>query len=57
VTTLSQALAHSRNCKAIWAWLILVVFQLLLRMIASAVIMPLLDKFTPLAEGASRERL
>ena len=40
-----------------WAWAIVVVFQLLLMLIAPAVIMPLFNKFTPLAEGSLRERL
>src|SRR5439155_15719840 len=41
----------------LWAWAIVVVFQLLLMLIAPAVIMPLFNKFTPLAEGSLRERL
>lgn len=41
----------------IWAWSIVVLFQLLLMLIAPAVIMPLFNKFTPLPDGALRERL
>jgi STE24 endopeptidase len=41
----------------LWAAGIVVVFQLLLMLIAPAVIMPLFNKFTPLAEGALRQRL
>jgi STE24 endopeptidase len=41
----------------LWAWALVLVFQLLLMLIAPAVIMPLFNKFTPLAEGALRERL
>jgi STE24 endopeptidase len=41
----------------LWAWAIVVAFQLLLLLIAPAVIMPLFNKFTPLAEGVLRERL
>ncbi len=41
----------------LWAWAVFLVFQLLLMLIAPAVIMPLFNKFTPLAEGALRERL
>ena len=41
----------------IWAWAVVVFFQLLLMLIASAVIMPLFNKFTPLPEGSLRERL
>jgi len=41
----------------LWAWIILVAFQLLLMLIAPALIMPLFNKFTPLSEGPLRERL
>jgi STE24 endopeptidase len=41
----------------IWAWAAVVFFQLLLMLIAPAVIMPLFNKFTPLPEGSLRERL
>ncbi len=41
----------------LWAWGIFVAFQLLLMLIAPAVIMPLFNKFTPLAQGPLRERL
>jgi STE24 endopeptidase len=42
----------------IWAAALIVAFQLLLMLIAPAVIMPLFNKFTPLPEGSAlRERL
>jgi STE24 endopeptidase len=41
----------------IWAWAVVVFFQLMLMLIAPAVIMPLFNKFTPLPEGPLRERL
>jgi STE24 endopeptidase len=41
----------------LWAAAVVIVFQLLLLLIAPAVIMPLFNKFTPLPEGALRERL
>ena len=41
----------------LWAAAIVVAFQLLLMLIAPAVIMPLFNKFTPLPEGALRQRL
>jgi STE24 endopeptidase len=41
----------------LWAWAVVVVFQLLLMLIAPAVIMPLFNKFTPLPGGGLRERL
>ena len=41
----------------IWAALLVIAFQLLLMLIAPAVIMPLFNKFTPLPEGSLRERL
>jgi STE24 endopeptidase len=41
----------------LWAASVLIAFQLLLLLIAPAVIMPLFNKFTPLPEGALRERL
>jgi STE24 endopeptidase len=41
----------------IWAAVVVIVFQLLLLLIAPAVIMPLFNKFTPLPNGSLRERL
>ena len=41
----------------LWAAGMVVAFQLLLMLIAPAVIMPLFNKFTPLSEGALRQRL
>ena len=41
----------------LWASSVVIAFQLLLLLIAPAVIMPLFNKFTPLPEGALRERL
>ena len=42
----------------IWAAILVIAFQLLLMLIAPAVIMPLFNKFTPLPEGSTlRERL
>jgi STE24 endopeptidase len=41
----------------IWAAAVVILFQLLLLLIAPAVIMPLFNKFTPLPEGSLRERL
>src|SRR5215831_6664130 len=41
----------------IWAALLVIAFQLLLMLIAPAVIMPLFNKFTPLPDGSLRERL
>jgi STE24 endopeptidase len=41
----------------LWAATVVIAFQLLLLLIAPAVIMPLFNKFTPLPEGALRERL
>jgi len=41
----------------IWAAVLVVAFQLLLMLIAPAVIMPLFNKFTPLPDGSLRERL
>src|SRR5438128_9367020 len=41
----------------LWAATIVIAFQLLLLLIAPAIIMPLFNKFTPLPEGALRERL
>ena len=41
----------------LWAWAVVVVFQLLLMLVAPALILPLFNKFTPLAEGPLRERL
>ena len=41
----------------IWAAVIVIVFQLILLLIAPAMIMPLFNKFTPLPEGSLRQRL
>lgn len=41
----------------IWAAAVVIAFQLLLLLIAPAVIMPLFNRFTPLPEGSLRERL
>jgi STE24 endopeptidase len=40
-----------------WATAVVIAFQLILVLIAPAVIMPLFNKFTPLPEGTLRERL
>jgi STE24 endopeptidase len=41
----------------LWAAAVVVAFQLLVLLVAPAIIMPLFNKFTPLAKGAFRERL
>ena len=41
----------------LWAAALVIAFQLLLLFVAPAIIMPLFNKFTPLAEGAFRQRL
>jgi STE24 endopeptidase len=41
----------------LWATAVVVAFQLLVLLIAPVIIMPLFNKFTPLDEGALRERL
>jgi len=41
----------------LWAAVVVIAFQLLVLLVAPAVIMPLFNKFTPLPEGALRERL
>jgi STE24 endopeptidase len=41
----------------LWAAAVVITFQLFLLLIAPAIIMPLFNKFTPLAKGALRERL
>ena len=41
----------------LWAAAVVIAFQLLLLLVAPAIIMPLFNKFTPLPEGALRERL
>ena len=41
----------------LWAAALVIVFQLILLLIAPAVIMPLFNKFTPLPEGELRQRL
>jgi len=41
----------------LWSWLAVVLFQLLLMLIAPALILPLFNKFTPLPDGTLRERL
>src|SRR4030095_5695562 len=41
----------------LWAAGVVIAFQLILLLIAPAIIMPLFNKFTPLSEGPLRERL
>jgi STE24 endopeptidase len=41
----------------LWAAVVVIAFQLILLLIAPAIIMPLFNKFTPLPEGPLRERL
>jgi len=41
----------------LWGAVVVITFQLLLLLIAPAIIMPLFNKFTPLSEGALRQRL
>src|SRR5881392_652305 len=41
----------------LWAAAVVIAFQLLVLLIAPAIIMPLFNKFTPLPEGGLRERL
>jgi STE24 endopeptidase len=41
----------------LWGWASLLVFQLVMLVIAPVLIMPLFNKFTPLAEGSLRDRL
>jgi STE24 endopeptidase len=41
----------------LWAWGVVLVFQLLMLVLAPILILPLFNKFTPLPEGALRDRL
>jgi STE24 endopeptidase len=41
----------------LWAWATLFVFQMVMLVLAPVLILPLFNKFTPLAEGSLRERL
>lgn len=41
----------------LWAWAVLLGFQLVMALVAPVLIMPLFNKFTPLPEGSLRERL
>lgn len=41
----------------LWAWGVLLAFQLVLMVVAPMAILPLFNKFTPLAEGSLRARL
>jgi STE24 endopeptidase len=41
----------------LWAAVVVITFQMLLLLISPAIIMPLFNKFSPLPEGALRERL
>src|SRR5208337_3849934 len=41
----------------LWAWAALLGFQILMAVLAPVLIMPLFNKFTPLPEGALRDRL
>jgi STE24 endopeptidase len=41
----------------LWAWGVVLIFQLVMLVLAPIVILPLFNKFTPLPEGSLRERL
>ncbi|HEV8544107.1 MAG TPA: M48 family metallopeptidase [Verrucomicrobiae bacterium] len=41
----------------LWAWAVVLAFQLLMVVLAPILILPLFNKFTPLPEGSLRERL
>lgn len=41
----------------LWAWAVLLAFQLVMMVLAPIVILPLFNKLTPLAEGSLRDRL
>lgn len=41
----------------LWAWALVLAFQLVMVVLAPVIIMPLFNKFTPLPEGTLRERL
>ncbi len=41
----------------LWAWLVLLVFQFVMSVLAPVLILPLFNKFTPLPEGSLRDRL
>jgi STE24 endopeptidase len=41
----------------LWAWAVVVLFQLIMMVLAPILILPLFNKFTPLPEGSLRERL
>jgi STE24 endopeptidase len=41
----------------LWAWGVVLAFQLVMMVLAPIVILPLFNKFTPLPEGSLRERL
>lgn len=41
----------------LWAWAVMMVFQLLMSVLAPVLILPLFNKLTPLPEGSLRERL
>ena len=41
----------------LWAWGVVLLFQLVLMVVAPMVILPFFNKFTPLADGSLRERL
>lgn len=41
----------------LWAWAVVIFFQLLMLVLAPVLILPLFNKFTPLPEGSLRDRL
>lgn len=41
----------------LWAWVVMMAFQLVMMVLAPIVILPLFNKLTPLGEGSLRERL
>lgn len=45
------------NAWWMWAWAVMIAFQLLMSVLAPVLILPLFNKLTPLPEGSLRERL
>lgn len=45
------------NAWWLWAWAVMIAFQLLMSVLAPVLILPLFNKLTPLPEGSLRERL
>lgn len=57
VLLILKVVESTGNSWWIWSWAVLLAFQLLMAVLAPALILPLFNKFTPLPDGSLKQRL